>query len=75
MVRIVVKRGEFQRFDDLYKAFVPNGAADVVWDRRIRDRRKGKGTAEGQERRLATRRGPHPVSWTGLGFVVCERRA
>jgi len=54
---------------------VPNGAADVVWDRRIRDRRKGKGTAEGQERRLATRRGPHPVSWTGLGFVVCERRA
>ena len=74
MVRIVVKRGEFQRFDDLYKAFVPNGAADVVWDRRLRERRKGKEAVERQERRVATRRGPLPVSWTGLSFVVCERR-
>ena len=74
MVRIVVKRGEFQRFDDLYKAFVPNGAADVVWDRRLRERRKAKPPSEVQERRQSDRRSTQPVSWTGLSFVVCERR-
>jgi hypothetical protein len=74
MVRIVVKRGEFQRFDDLYKVFVPNGAADVVWDRRLRERRKGKASSDVQERRKAERRSPHPVSWTGLGFLVCDRK-
>ena len=74
MVRIVVKRGEFQRFDDLYKVFVPNGAADVVWDRRLRERRKTKPPSDVQERRQNDRRHTQPVSWTGLGFVVCERR-
>jgi hypothetical protein len=75
MVRIVVKRGEFQRFDDLYKVFVPSGAADVVWDRRLRERRKMKASSDVQERRRGDRRSPQPVSWTGLNFVVCERRA
>ena len=74
MVRIVVKRGEFQRFDDLYKAFVPNGAADVVWDRRLRERRKTKLPSDVQERRHSERRNAQPLSWTGLSFVVCERR-
>jgi hypothetical protein len=74
MVRIVVKRGEFQRFDDLYKVFVPNGAADVVWDRRLRERRRAKPSADVAERRRVERRSPRPISWTGLGFVVCEKR-
>ena len=74
MVRIVVKRGEFQRFDDLYRVFVPNGAADVVWDRRLRERRKTKASAESEERRRGERRSAQPLSWTGLNFVVCERR-
>lgn len=73
MVRIVVKRGEFQRFDELYKVFVPNGAADVVWDRRLRERRKTKAAGDVEERRHSERRKAQPVSWTGLSFVVCER--
>jgi len=46
----------------------------VVWDRRLRERRRAKASSDVQERRKAERRSPHPVSWTGLGFLVCDRK-
>ena len=71
--RIFVKRGEFQRYDDLYKAFASNGPTAVAWDRRIRERRKTAQPKDG-ERRKGDRRGPAPTSWTGLGFVVVDAK-
>ena len=70
--RIFVRRGEFQRYEELYKAFASGGPNEVTWDRRQRERRR---TAQPNdvERRQADRRAPPPVSWTGLGFVVTKR--
>jgi hypothetical protein len=73
MCRIYVKRNEYQRFDTLYHAFrtsIPG--ADVLWDRRMRDRRKDSARAEVVDRRWNERRVPPPESWHALGFVVTD---
>ena len=69
---IFVKRGEFRRYDDLYKVFAANGPTEVAWDRRSRERRKASTPPNEKERRHRDRRNPPPPSWTGLGFVVAS---
>jgi hypothetical protein len=73
MCRIYVKRNEYQRFDDLYNAFrtsIP--VADVLWDRRTRDRRSPGTVDVSVDRRRNDRRNLPPASWSVLGFVVAQ---
>ena len=69
MCCIVVKRGEFRRYDSLYKAF---SMTPVIWDRRIGDRRAAQRPFEGRDRRVADRRALAPLSWQALKFVVVD---
>jgi hypothetical protein len=72
MYYIVLKRGEYQRFDLLHKAF--GSTTPVIWDRRARERRRSAGgSLASGERRRGERRSPPPASWTGLGFVVIQQ--
>lgn len=59
---IVVKRGDFQTYDLLYKTF--GSRVPVIWDRRERD-----ASSPEPDRRV----GSAPTSWVALGFVVAER--
>ncbi len=66
---IIVRRGDFQTFDLLHKAF--SARLPVIWDRRER-------TATARPERTPTtvrneRRSSPPVSWVALGFVVVDR--
>jgi hypothetical protein len=67
MYRMIVKRGNPEWYDVLYRTF--NERMPVVWERRKRERRR-ESPALMEERRRQDRRGPPPSSWTGLGFVV-----
>ena len=69
MCCIVVKRGEFKRYDTLYKAF---SMTPVIWDRRIGGRRVRQTPFEGTDRRVADRRALAPLSWQALKFVVID---
>jgi hypothetical protein len=71
MHSIVVKRGDFQGYDILHKAF--GQKVPVIWERRHGDRRQNAEFTHKQERRCLQRRGAPPASWTALGFVVVER--
>jgi len=71
MYYIMVKRGEFQRFDLLHRTF--GSLTSVVWDPRGRDRRLTADPYNGEERRTVDRRGPVPASWKALSFIVVER--
>jgi hypothetical protein len=68
---IVVKRGDFQRFDALYKTF--SARVPVIWDRRRQEIHAAhvSGRPDGQP----DRRHPSPPSWVALGFVVVEHEA
>jgi hypothetical protein len=74
MYRIVLRRGEYQRYDLLHKTF--GSTTPVIWDRRVRERRRtSDAAAMAEERRQTERRGPPPTSWVALGFVVVQQPA
>ena len=68
---IIVKRGEFDRDELLYKAF--GQRASVMWDRRRHQRRQTLDRPAAEERRNAERRGLPLASWSGLSFVVVDK--
>ena len=66
---IVVRRGDYEQYDWLYRAF--GDRLPVVWDRRMTKRPAQAGIdadAPREDRRLAP-----PASWVALGFVVVDR--
>ena len=67
---IVVRRGEFEQYDRLYRAF--GQRMPVIWDRRrsASPKANGNGVQGRDERRKTT-----PASWVSLGFVVVDRTA
>lgn len=64
---IIVRRGDYQQYDRIYRAF--GYLVPVIWDRR-RTPRSSDGEAD---TRREDRRQPPPVSWVALGFVVVDR--
>ena len=72
MYLMIVKRGDLQQLDLLHKTFAPSSPIQVIWDRRVRERRKGTSATTSLERRQRERRGPTPASWTALSFVVVQ---
>jgi hypothetical protein len=71
MYYVIVRRGDFQKFDLLHKTF--GTVTSVVWDQRVHERRRSVDPRQAEDRRRLDRRGPVPVSWKALGFVVAER--
>jgi len=65
---MIVKRGDIERYDVLFKTF--SVRVPVSWDRRRTERRKAASTPPDGERRSSERRGSPPPSWKALGFVV-----
>ena len=67
---VVVRAGALDRFAALRAAFAPEGV-DVVWDRRLGERRRpGANSPPAPERRRRDRRGAAPASWDLLDFLV-----
>jgi hypothetical protein len=73
MYCLIVRRGDYEGYDRLYKAF--GQLLPVIWERRRGERRKAAQSVGIEERRRGERRGSPPPSWTALGFVVVNRRS
>ncbi len=72
---IVVRTGAVDRFAALRAAFVMEGV-DVVWDRRLGERRRSSDdSSPASERRRRDRRGFEPASWALLDFLVVPARS
>jgi hypothetical protein len=69
----VVRRDEAEIYQSLQHSFVDELAlVEVIWDRRVAQRRaKPQGGVEA-ERRRGERRRPLPPTWTTLGFVIAR---
>lgn len=66
---IIVRRGEFELYDVLYKQF--GTRVPVVWDRR---RAKASPPGASEEHDADRRSGTPAPSWVALGFVVATMR-
>ena len=71
MYCLIVKHGDLERYDMLYKAF--GEKMPVVWERRHVERRKSESRLNSGDRRHGERRGPPSPCWVALGFVVVNR--
>jgi hypothetical protein len=73
-VVIVVRAGAVDRYAALRAAFAADGI-DVIWDRRVGERRRvGAEPRPPDERRRRDRRGALPESWRLLDFLVVPNR-
>ena len=70
-ITLIVKRGALRRFDRL-KRDTANLPVDVVWDRRLQERRAGA-QPTGAERRQDDRRRQPSFTWDTAQFVAVER--
>ncbi len=70
---MVVQRGELERFRFLCSTF-RDPSVEVVWDRRVAERRATT-MVPASDRRRADRRSSTPPSWNNLGFLVARRKS
>lgn len=69
---VVVGRGHLSRFEFLRRHLEEPGLVEVIWDRRLRERRH-QTRPLALERRRGERRQPLPLTWTALNFLVAPR--
>jgi hypothetical protein len=67
---MVVQRGDQDRFRFLRSTF-GDRPVEVMWDRRLSDRRSSR-EASAVDRRAGDRRHTPPSSWNNLGFLVAR---
>ena len=70
----IVRRGETETFRLLKRELEEPepDVVEVIWDRRVGERRTARETAP-DDRRFRERRGPLPATWTIFGFVIAVR--
>jgi hypothetical protein len=71
---IAVVRPGHREIYEFLRHFEAANYTELVWDRRVADRRGAAGTAT-PNRRAKERRGLPSPTWDGLGFVLAPRRA
>jgi hypothetical protein len=69
---IIVRRGQFALFELLVRTFADDPHVQVVWDRRLADRRCDVAPTDGDDRRRADRRGRAPSQWRELNYMIAE---
>ena len=66
---IIVRRGHFATFELLSRMFAGDTNVQIIWDRRIRERRQTAPNAEYASMRKGDRRRKPPTQWTLLNYM------
>jgi hypothetical protein len=67
---VIVRRGHFATFELLTRTFADDPTVQIIWDRRVGERRR---TADGHgtnDRRRSDRRRVPPVQWGQLNYMI-----
>jgi hypothetical protein len=67
---VIVRRGQFATFELLTHTFADDHGVQIIWDRRIGERRQApRGPEDGERRRRDRRREP-PSQWNLLNYMI-----
>lgn len=67
---VIVRRGHFATFELLTRTFADDPSMQIVWDRRVGERRRASdGPGSGDRRRTDRRRVP-PTQWGQLNYMI-----
>jgi hypothetical protein len=74
---VIVRRGHFATFELLTRTFADDPSVQIIWDRRIGERRCAADDPGAGERRRADRRRMPPTQWGQLNYMIAgsERAA
>lgn len=73
---IIVRRGHFATFELLNRTFSDDPGVQIIWDRRIRERRQSAEDAGQSDRRAGRdRRRKPPSQWSQLNYMFAAERS
>jgi transcriptional regulator of acetoin/glycerol metabolism len=67
---VIVRRGQFATFGQLAKALTDEPKVRIIWDRRLRERRRGADSNQGMDRRGPDRRRDGSAVWARHDYIV-----
>jgi hypothetical protein len=68
---VIVRRGHFATFELLTRSFADDSSVQIIWDRRMGERRRSvEGPGNGERRRSSDRRRTPPPQWGQLNYMV-----
>ena len=69
---VIVRRGHFATFELLTRTFAGDSSVQIIWDRRIGERRLAADASADGERRHSDRRRVPPSQWGQLNYMIAE---
>ena len=70
---VIVRRGHFATFELLTRTFSGDPSVQIIWDRRMRERRQSaEGSPNGERRGSTDRRRVPPLQWGQLNYMIAE---
>jgi hypothetical protein len=73
---VIVRRGHFATFELLMRTFSGDPSVQVIWDRRMGERRRSaEGRGDNDRRASVDRRRVPPSQWGQINYMVAEERA
>lgn len=70
---VIVRRGHFATFELLTRTFADDPLVQIIWDRRIAERRQLTGRTVKDEMRRGDRRSKPPVQWSQLNYMIARQ--
>ena len=67
---VIVRRGHFATYELLTRTFADDPTVQIIWDRRVAERRRAEGASGNSERRHNDRRRPPPTQWGQLNYMI-----
>ena len=68
---VIVRRGHFATFELLSRTFAEDSSVQIIWDRRMGERRQAaRGPGDGERRANSDRRRLPPSQWGQLNYLV-----
>ena len=69
---VIVRRGHFATFELLTRTFSGDPSVQIIWDRRMGERRRSTEGPGSRERRSAERRRVPPSQWGQLNYMIAQ---
>jgi hypothetical protein len=69
---VIVRRGHFATYELLTRTFVGDPTVQIMWDRRMSERRQSVDRPDSGDRRRSDRRRPPPMQWGQLNYMIAS---
>ena len=67
---VIVRRGHFATYELLTRTFAGDPTVQIMWDRRMGERRQSIYRLDSSDRRRSDRRRTPPMQWGQLNYMI-----